>query len=101
MAKQDSALRALTTKPDAPAVVALEQFLRNLHGLRELFDLPAVCERELVLRGEMRKTMTDLASALNAAAGSERIATLATLYREAARKAADLAANGPCRPPGH
>ena len=101
MAKQGSAFPFPRTAADPPAIAALEQFLRNLHGLQELFRLPAVCERELVLRSEMRKTMSDLAAALAEAAEGERITKLAALYREAAGRAADLAANGPCRQLGH
>ncbi len=101
MHKRGSALRLLPERADPPAVAALEQFLTNLRGLQQLFDLPAVCERELVLRSEMRKTMTELAWALAEAAESEPVVLLAGLYREAAGKAADLAVNGPCRLPGH
>lgn len=101
MALSGGALFSLRRSTDTPAVAALEQFLNNLRGLQQLFDVPAVCDRELVLRGEMRKTMTELASALTEAAESEPILFLASMYRDAAGKAAQLAERAPSRPSGH
>ena len=101
MLKRGSALRLLPESANPLAVEALEQFLSNLRGLQQLFDVPAVCERELVLRSEMRKTMTELASALTEAADNEPVVFLAALYRDAALKAGQLAERAPCRRPGH
>lgn len=101
VAQPDGALTPWPGRGEWPALAAVEQFLANLRALQQLFSLPAVCDRELVLRAEMRKTMTQLSSALTEAADEEPIMELSKLYRVAAGKAARLAVNGPCRRPGH
>lgn len=80
--------------------IALEQFLDDVPAFDDLFHLPAACDRERMLRSEMRRTMTALSSALRTAAANERSTAMAHLYSEAAQKAATFATKV-CRRSSH
>lgn len=93
---------SLTIAPQPPTLIdALNQFTRNLHAFDDLFDVPAVCDRELMLRSQMRETLTQLALTLSKAAVYEQNRGLARTYAAAAITAARLAVHGPCRTFSH
>jgi hypothetical protein len=71
---------------------AVKRFVRTVPSLRRLLALPALSDRELLLRAEMRQTIAKLAAALDEAARGEPGKIRAAVYRAAAAAAADLAA---------
>ena len=99
MPPKSASLRTVPIETDqttGPAGVvdlnAVERFVRTVPSLRRLLAAPCRSDRELLLRAEMRRTITNLAASLDELARDEPGKTRAAVYRAAAVVAANLAA---------
>lgn len=72
---------------------ALQRFVASIPTLRDALAAPMTTPHELVLRGEIRRTILELSGALEAAAEEEPNRTRAAVFLAASAAAADLAAS--------
>lgn len=75
----------------------LRHFLREVPALRRLLSSTASSEQELMLREAMRRTVADLATLLNDAAGAEAAPACAAVLRGTSRIAEEVATCNPQR----
>jgi CheY-like chemotaxis protein len=72
--------------------VSARKFEAAIPELQRLLTTGAPCERELLLRGELRRVVSRLGGVLDAVAAAESDAGLANRYEELGRAAASLSA---------
>jgi DNA-binding NtrC family response regulator len=77
----------------------LQHFVANVPALRDVLRAPAPSPYEMLLRGEIRRTIQELSAALHQAAEIEGSGTRAAVFLAASAVAADLASGpAPIRP---
>jgi DNA-binding NtrC family response regulator len=88
------AARVPATKPRRIDRRSLQRFLRSVPTLRQLLGGEETSSRELLLRGEMRRAVLELAALFSAAAKMEANAGRAAELIAASREAAELGGRG-------
>jgi hypothetical protein len=74
-------------------ISTLQRFVTSLPSLRSVLTAPTPSPRELMLRGEMRRTILKLSVAFHAVAQTELSRTQAAAFLHASAAAAELAAS--------